>query len=407
MTFARFLHENAPYLTAGALLTFVSSFGQTFFISMFAGEIRAEFGLSHGGWGTIYAVGTMVSAAVMVWAGALTDIVRVRILAIFVLGGLAAACLLMAALPVLWGLPVVIFFLRLFGQGMSGHIATVAMARWFVAARGRALSIASIGFSVGEACLPIIFVALLAVTPWRLLWVVAAIIALLILPVVVRLLRAVRTPQSVAKETNAVGMQGRQWSRTDAVGHWLFWVMVPVIIGPSAFGTAFFFHQVHLAEVKGWTHLEFVALFPIYTVTGIAALLGSGWLIDRFGTAWLMPFAQIPVALGFFILGGTGSLWGATAAVILMGLTFGANATLPAAFWAEFYGTRHLGAIKALATAVMVLGSAIGPGLTGMLIDRGILFPDQMVGIGLWFLAVTAMLTLALSKARKLLPQPA
>ena len=48
MSFARFLRDNAPFLSVGVLLTFVSSFGQTFFISVFAGEIRAEFGLSHG-----------------------------------------------------------------------------------------------------------------------------------------------------------------------------------------------------------------------------------------------------------------------------------------------------------------------------------------------------------------------
>ena len=405
MTFAGFLRDNAPYLTVGALLTFVSSFGQTHFISIFAGEIQAEFGLSHGAWGTLYAIGTMASAAVMIWAGALTDVVRVRVLALFVLGGLAAACLLMAALPVLWGLPVVIFFLRLFGQGMSSHIATVAMARWFVAARGRALAIASLGFSVGEAFLPVIFVALLAVTPWRFLWVVAAVIALMILPVVVRLLRAARPPQSVAKETDATGMLGHQWARRDALGHWLFWLMVPAIIGPAAFGTAFFFHQVHLADVKGWTHLELVSLFPIYTATGIFSLLASGWLIDRYGTGWLMPLAQVPLGLGFLVLGATRSLLGATLDVVLMGLTFGAIATLPAAGWAEFYGTRQLGAIKALATAVMVLGSAIGPGLTGGLIDWGILFPDQMFGIALWFFGVTALLSVGLARARTLLPQ--
>ena len=58
-------------------------------------------------------------------------------------------------------LPVVIFALRLCGQGMTSHIAVVAMARWFDAERGRALSIAALGFSVGEAVLPIVFVVLL------------------------------------------------------------------------------------------------------------------------------------------------------------------------------------------------------------------------------------------------------
>ena len=80
MGFARFLIDNARWLAAGALLTFMSGFGQTFFISIFAGEIRAEFGLSHGEWGAIYAMGTTASAVVMVWAGALADRFRARTL---------------------------------------------------------------------------------------------------------------------------------------------------------------------------------------------------------------------------------------------------------------------------------------------------------------------------------------
>lgn len=403
----RFIRDNAPFLTAGALLTFVSSFGQTYFISVFAGEIRAEFGLSHGDWGAIYAAGTMVSAAVMVWLGALTDIFRVRTLAVFVLTGLAAACLFMAALPVVWLLPVVIFLLRLCGQGMSSHVGTVAMARWFVATRGRALAIASLGFAAGEAFMPMIFVALLETVSWRALWVVSAVIVLAILPVLVRLLREERTPQSVARETASVGMGARHWARREVLRHWLFWVMVPAVLGPSAWGTAFFFQQVHLAEVKGWAHLELVALFPLYTGVGILSMMGSGWLIDRFGTGWLMPLAQLPVAFGFFILAGAETLGLAAVGIALLAVTFGAGATLPGAFWAEFYGTRHLGAIKALATAVMVLGSALGPGITGALIDRGIDFPQQMVGIGVWFLAVFVLVVVGLARARRALPQPA
>ncbi len=406
MGFFDFIQRNAPFLTVGALLTFASSFGQTYFISVFAGEIREEFGLSHGEWGSIYAVGTMVSAAVMVWSGALTDTFRVRVLGLFVLLGLALACAGMAILPSVWLLPVVIFALRFFGQGMSSHIATVAMARWFVAARGRALSIASLGFAVGEACLPIIFVALMTVLPWRALWLIAALVLLLILPIVLRLLRNERTPQSATEGTMATGMEGRHWSRMDALRHWLFWLMVPAILGPSAFGTAFFFQQVHIAEVKGWTHLELVALFPIYTATGIFAMLASGWAIDRWGTGLLMPLSQIPVGLGFLLLADAETLGIAAGAIMLMALTFGANATLPGAFWAEFYGTRHLGAIKALATAGMVLGSAIGPGLTGALIDLGYDFPDQMTWIGLWFIGVSLVVAVGLGRARKSLSAP-
>ncbi len=401
MGFLDFLQRNVPFLTVGMLLTFASSFGQTYFISVFAGEIRSEFGLSHGAWGTIYAAGTMVSAAVMIWSGALTDVFRVRTLSVVVLLGLALACIGMAVLPIVWLLPVIIFALRLCGQGMSSHIATVAMARWFVAARGRALSIASLGFAIGEACLPIIFVALLTVLPWRSLWLVAALILLLILPIVVKLLSQERTPQSVAEDQISTGMDGVHWSRSNVLRHWLFWLMVPAVLGPSAFGTAFFFQQVHLAEVKGWSHLELVALFPLYTATGVLAMLVSGWAIDRWGTGVLMPISQVPVGIAFLVLASADTLFVAAGSIMLMALTFGANATLPGAFWAEFYGTRHLGAIKALATAVMVLGSAIGPGLTGVLIDYGYSFPDQMIWIGIWFLMISMIVALAISRAHR------
>ena len=68
-----FLRNNAAFLLAGILLSFTSSFGQTFFISIFAGEIMATFSLSDGDWGLIYSAGTTASAIVMVWSGVLTD----------------------------------------------------------------------------------------------------------------------------------------------------------------------------------------------------------------------------------------------------------------------------------------------------------------------------------------------
>ena len=268
-----FLRDNARWLTAGALLTFLSSFGQTFFISLFAGEIREGFGLSHGQWGGIYTLGTGASAAVMVWAGGLTDRFRVRSLGAVILIMLAGACAFMALNHLVWLLPLVIFALRFTGQGMTSHIAVVAMSRWFIATRGRALSVATLGFAVGEAILPIIFVALMIVVDWRLLWLLAGAIALLGLPVLAGLLREERTPDSLAQTDQATGMEGRHWTRNQGLRHFLFWFMIPALLGPSAFNTAFFFHQVHLAEVKAMTHVQLVAMFPFYTSVSIGATL--------------------------------------------------------------------------------------------------------------------------------------
>ena len=404
---AAFLRSNAAFLLTGALLTLTSSFGQTFFISVFAGQIMESFSLTDGEWGLIYSAGTTASAVVMVWSGVLTDRFRVRTLGALVLVGLAGACLFMAFNPFAALLPLSIFLLRFTGQGMTSHIAVVAMARWFVASRGKALAIASGGFALGEALLPMIFVWAMTLTDWRNPWIVAALFILSMVPLIQRLLRQERTPQSLAEGDVATGMGGRHWTRGQMLRHPLFWFVLPSVLGPSAFITAMFFQQVHLAEVKGWSHVSLVALFPLYTIIATLFMLVTGWALDRFGTARLMPFYQLPLALGFLVMSQAGGLWAAALGFGLLAISVGATGTLPSAFWAEFYGTRHLGGIKSIATAAMVLGSAIGPAISGLLIDRGISFPDQMGAISLWFVMASGLLWFGVSTAARTLPRPA
>lgn len=407
MEFLSFLRSNAAFLSAGALLTFTSSYGQTYFIALFAGQIRDEFGLSNGDWGWIYAAGTLMSAFVMIWAGALTDRFRVRRLSAVVAVILAFACLAMAGAQNATMLVFVIFALRFAGQGMMSHLSVVAMARWFVATRGRALSIAAMGFSTGQAVLPIIFVALLGLYDWRWLWVIAAGLILLTIPILARLLRAERTPQSVAEETQAVGMDGRHWTRRDVVCHWLFWMMVPVILGPPAWGTALFFQQVHIIEVKGWSQAGYVALFPLFTTVMIASTFMAGALIDRFGSAVLAMLYMVPYIASFMIMAASDTLIGAAISWVFFGIGSGIQATVPAALWAEFYGTQHIGAVKALSMALMVLGSAIGPGISGVLIDWGLDFPTQMWGYAVYFALAGALISLGLIRAMQRLPSAA
>ena len=381
----RFILQNSRWLTAGALLTLISSFGQTYFISIFAGEIRTAFNLSHGDWGAIYGFGTFASAIVMIWSGGLTDVMRVRHLGPIVLAALAASCLFMAFNPWVALLPVVIFCLRFTGQGMSTHIAAVAMSRWFVANRGKALSVASLGFSVGEACYPILVVSLLLFFSWQSVWILAAGVAALAIPALLWLLAEERSPQSSATDGQSLGMCGRHWSRNQALRHPLFWFMIPALLGQSAFNTAFFFLQVHFAEIKGWEHLQLVAMFPVYTLVSIAAMILSGILLDKLDTARLIPYFQLPMIVAFLIFAFGQSLIAALVGFIFLGLSSGANATLPNAFWAEFYGTKHLGSIKAAAAAVMVLGSAIGPAVTGVLLDYDLPLDTQYVAISVFF----------------------
>ena len=397
----QFILKNSRWLAAGTLLTFMSSFGQTYFISIFSGEIRNTFNLSHGDWGLIYGFGTFASAIVMIWAGGLTDIMRVRKLGPMVLCALSTSCLFMAFNPVVALLPVVIFCLRLTGQGMSTHIAAVAMSRWFVNNRGKALSISNLGFSFGEALIPLFLVSALIYFSWQKIWIIAALITLFSIPILIWLLRQERSPQSIDAEDQSWGMNKLHWTRKKTISHPLFWFMMPAVIGQSAFNTAFFFQQVHFSEIKGWEHLSLVSMFPIYTGVAICMMILSGILLDKFGTAKLIPYFQLPMIIAFILFAFGETLYSALLGFIFLGITSGANTTLPNAFWAEFFGTKHLGSIKGAAAAAMVLGSAIGPALTGILLDFDISLNLQYVGISTFFIISSLLMLVGISRVKK------
>ena len=324
----------------------------------------------------------------------------VRKLGPVVLCALTASCFFFAFNPSVALLPVVIFCLRLTGQGMSTHIAVVAMSRWFVNNRGKALSISNLGFSFGEAFIPLFLVSALIYFSWQKIWIIAALVTLLSIPILMWLLRQERSLQSIDAEDQSLGMNKLHWTRKQTISHPLFWFIMPAVVGQSAFNTAFFFQQVHFSEIKGWEHLDLVSMFPIYTGVAICMMILSGILLDKYGTAKLIPYFQLPMIIAFILFAFGETLYSALLGFIFLGITSGANTTLPNAFWAEFFGTKHLGSIKAAAAAAMVLGSAIGPVLTGILLDFDISLNLQYVGISTFFILSSILIWVGVSRAQ-------
>ena len=400
MSIFSFIQANLRFLGAGMVISFSSSYGQTFFVSLFAAQIMATYGLSDGEWGALYTIATTASAIVMFWAGAVTDHFRVRVLAWVVMPALALTCVWMAANTWLIGLGIIVFLLRFLGQGMMSQLAVTAMARWFIARRGLALSISAIGFAVGTALFPVMFASLLEIFEWRTLWVLAGALVLITLPLVLWLLSAERTPQSHAESSDARGMDAKHWTRNDVLASPFFWLLMPMLLGPPAWGTALFFQQVHIAEVKGFALVEYLALLPLLTIVSVTFMLISGQLIDRFGSARLIQLYLVPFVLAFVVIALSDTLFGVAIGFIFFGIGAGVQATVPAAFWAEFFGTRHIGSIKAVSTSVMVFGSAVGPGISGALIDLGYTFPEQMLAYAAYFVFAIALVWIAVEQAR-------
>ncbi|MDF1607415.1 MFS transporter [Hoeflea sp. YIM 152468] len=391
MMLLTFLRDNARWVAGGFFLTFFSSFGQTFFISLSAGDIRAEYGLSHGGFGSLYMIATLASAASLPFVGKIIDRISVASTVALAAPVLALACLLMAWSTSLALLVLAIYLLRLFGQGMFTHIAMTAMGRWFAAQRGRAISLTTIGVNFGEALFPISFVAAAALVGWRGTWLLAASVLMLVaLPVIYALLRRERTPQSVVVDPNRPA--AREWTRSEVIHDPLFWAAMAGVLAPSFIGTTVFFHQVYLSELRGWDPSVFAASFALMSAMNILFALVSGHLIDRFSAIRMLPIFLLPLSLSCFVLAFTNAPWGAYVFMALMGVSYGFSSTLFGALWPELYGTRHLGGIRSLIVAFMVFGTAVGPGLTGGLIDAGVSYPAQITAMGVYSVLISVVL---------------
>ena len=401
-----FLFQNARWLIATALLYFCSCFGQTFFISLFAGEIRQAFNLSHGEWGFIYSGGTLASAIAMLCFGGYVDKYKITLNIKIVIISLSLVCLTMTFVSLVWLLPLIIFGLRFFGQGMLIHIPAVAIGKWYGKNKGKALSLSIMGFSIGEAIFPVIFVSLFMLIGWRNSWLVGTVILLFILPIIITLLSNERVPNSKQENlSDQVGMGSKHWKRRDVLKNWVFWAVIIPFLIPPIFSTAFFFNMVHLTEVKNWSLITFTSLFPFYTGMSIITTLASGWMLDKFGVEKILPFYLIPMAAGLLIFSYSNTYLTAAIGFGFLGMTQGLAMTIGGTFWPTYYGTKNLGSVRSLSTSTMVFGTAIGPAVVGKLLDIDVNYNFILLGMSVLAVIASLSLWITMLKAPQLLPR--
>ncbi|MXP28271.1 MFS transporter [Porphyrobacter algicida] len=395
-----FAQKNARWIGGGFLLTLSSSFGQTFFIGLSGNDIRATFNLSGGEFGGLYMLATLASALTLPWLGRTLDLMAGWKVVRFTMPLLAAACILMAVAPGVILLGVSLYMLRLFGQGMMTEIAITETGRWFVASRGKAMALITPGLMLGNGLFPVVFVLIHGAFGWHDAWLASAALVLLIgWPAVMALLRVERVPHA-SEAGHKSARVARDWTRSQVVRDPVLYLLLAGTLAPPFIGTVIFFHQGYLISLRHYDPLAFAGAFPVMAVTTVVFGFVCGHLVDRFGALKLLPFFLAPLTLASLAVGLVTPVWGVYLFMLLLGVSNGFTQNLMGALWPEVYGLANLGGIRAITVSAMVLSTALGPGITGSLIDWGVPLPTQMLWMAGWCVVASLALGFAANKVR-------
>jgi len=386
----------------GFIFTFFSSFGQSYFLGLFNSSIREALSITHGQFGSIYASATLCSSLVLIWVGKKIDDVNIFKFAFFVIILLSFACFFFSRVTSIFLLFIAIFLMRFSGQGMMSHTASTTISRYFTRTRGRALSISWFGLSSAEFIMPVLMVYLLTIIDWQNLWLIFSITVLIVLPIASFLL--IKNLNLDSRETNDENIKDieiKQWKRREVIKDYRFYIISLNMLAMPWIFTGFAVFQSFVQTSKGWGPYVIAQSFMSYSILSVLTLFLSGFLIDKFTSRKLLIYMNIPLLLSVIVLFFFDTPVTAFVFLGLVGISNGFANILGSSTWAELYGVKYLGSIKALTTALMVFATAFGTALFGYLIDIGFTVVDIAVVSGTY---IFISLILLFSVRKKLNP---
>ncbi|TVQ38241.1 MAG: MFS transporter [Spirochaetaceae bacterium] len=388
-------------LIAGVVGTLASLPGQTNGISPFIDFLIESLALSRVHLSLAYLIGTISSAAVMPYAGALYDRYGSRRLSLvsgFALGlsvlaisyvdriaqSLIALLPLVSRAIVATAVMAAAFFLvRFFGQGILNMASRNMVMKWFDSRRGLATACMAPLIALGFAYAPRVFDAMIGIWGWRGSWRVMALLLLTLFSLFVRLLfsdpsqeerrtarnaRSLRlpVPKTMRRALNARAEREPPRPKEDftleqARKTLIFWLFNMTNGFSSLVGTGFTFHVVALFAAAGMSRATALAVFFPATTIAVVLQFVAGIVSDY---VRLKYFAAVHMA-GIFVMMtalmflGSGTPY----AVLVVGMALNTammniNTVIT---WPRFFGITHLGRISGVAFVWMVAGSAIGP----------------------------------------------
>ena len=357
----------------GFIFTFFSSFGQSFFLGIFNSSIRNELSITHGQFGSIYASATLTSSFILIWLGKKIDEISISKFAFLVILLLAFSCFFFSKISTIPILFIAILLMRFSGQGMMSHTATTTISRFFTKSRGKALSTGWFGLSTAEFILPVLMIYLLSIIDWKNIWLIISICILIFLPITSYFLTKDLNFDSREKSDNETSTDKnyKQWKRVEVIKDYRFYILCANMLAMPSIATGTFVYQSFILSSKNWGPYIIAQSFMVYSILSVLTLILSGFLIDKFTSRKILIFMNIPLFFAAVVLFSFNQPFSSFILFGLIGISNGLCNVLGSSTWAEIYGVKHIGSIKALTTALMVFATASGTAIFGVLIDKG------------------------------------
>ncbi|MFL2889624.1 MAG: MFS transporter [Pelagibacteraceae bacterium] len=388
------LNLNKKVIIFGFIFTFFSSFGQSFFLGLFNAPIRNELGITHGQFGTIYAIATIFSSLILIWVGKKIDEFRLFNYSFFVIILLFFSSFFFSFINNILLLALGIFLMRFSGQGLMSHTSSTAISRFFEKNRGKAISISWLGLSTAEFILPTLIIYFLTIYSWRHVWQGISLLIFLILPLVIYF--TIKNISFDSREENLIIKKKRKiknWKRIEVLKDYRFYIISLNMLAMPWIFTGIAVYQSFISDSKFWTIYTIPKAFMVYSIASIFTLFFSGFLVDRFTSRRLIPLMNLPLLCAMTILFFLNESYSAYLFLGLIGISNGFANVLGTSTWAEIYGVKHIGSIKALTTAFMVFSTASGTAIFGLLIDKGLSIENiALIAIGYIFFSLILLL---------------
>ena len=377
----------------GFIFTFFSSFGQSFFLGLFNSSIRDALSITHGQFGTIYASATLLSSLVIIWVGKKIDDIDVFKFGTFVTLLLSFSCYFFSKVSSVTFLFIAIFLMRFSGQGLMSHTATTTISRYFTKSRGKALSTGWFGLSTAEFILPVFIIYLLTFMEWRNIWINISFV-ILFLPIISYLLikNIKLDSREIDNNKNKRNIKIKNWKRIEVIKDYRFYIVCANMLAMPWIATGIFVYQSFILSSKNWGPYVIAQSFMAYSILSVITLFIAGFLIDKFSSRKLLIYMNLPFLLSLFLIIVFDNPIVSFLFLGLIGISNGLANVLGSSTWAEVYGVKHIGSIKALTTALMVFSTAFGTAVFGLLIDKGFSIEQISMISGTYiFLALIAL----------------